>query len=141
MGGGQIPVAMIVGFVLFILALGLIAIVFYETSSPTGQVVLEEEKANFLNYPFELRAWVINPEGIGLDIKNNGKSDYLIQSIEIEGCGRIDVGKAVIAGESKIFEVKCSLTEGTEFDGGIVVRYSSEGEEGFTAEGNVADSV
>lgn len=136
----QVPIVMLLSFIIFIFALVSVGIFFYESSSPTGQVVSEE--VNFLNGPFELRAWVVNKAGVRLDIKNDGPKDYLITSLEVDGCGSIDFGRQIISGESRIFEVKCSLAEGTEFNGKITVIYSdSAGGESKVIEGNVKDFV
>ncbi|MFH1290327.1 MAG: hypothetical protein ABIH92_02870 [Nanoarchaeota archaeon] len=141
MGEGQTPIGMILSFVIFIAALVFVAVIFYNSPSPTGQVVSEFEEENYLGEPFELRAWVVDSEGVSLDVKNVGGRDHFINSFEIEGCGSGDVGKTLAVGDSEILEAECSLVDGTEFGGKIKVVYSEAGGAERTVEGFVKDFV
>ncbi|MBU0466878.1 MAG: hypothetical protein KJ718_06275 [Nanoarchaeota archaeon] len=134
----QGPIGVVVGFAILIIVFVIIGFAF--KPSTTGSVV-SEEKANFLNGPFELRAWVVNKDGVKLDIRNAGPRDYLINSLDVEGCGSISWGKQIVSGESRIFEVECSLVEGEEFSGKIGIVYSFSGREDATVEGNVRGAV
>jgi len=142
MSKGQVPVGMLLSFILLIVVLAFVAVFFYGSSTPTtGQAVAESEEetkaaSNHLDWPFELRAWVVDSEGVSLDVKNIGEADYSISSFEVDGCGSVEVGKSVLVGESRIFEVKCNLVEGEMFSGEIRIVYS-----GGVAEGFVSDLV
>jgi hypothetical protein len=121
----------------------LVVVIFWAfRPTTTGQAVVNEEtkENNYLGEPFNLAAWVVGLDGIRLDIENDGGADYIVEDVEIMGCGNVGFGREVKKGDSEIFFVECSLVKGENFDGIIFVRYLDDGEE-HSSTGNVKDVV
>lgn len=147
MNKGQSKIWVVLGFIFLITAFVLVIIVFRAPSaenfntSPTGDVVTEIEKTNYINPPFELRAWVINPNGIQLDVKNLGSQSAVIRDFSIEGCGRSDRLGLLNPEESGFYEFSCSVP-GPEFEGKIRIQYSLDNSNDvLSAEGFIKDFV
>jgi hypothetical protein len=122
---GQGPIGIILGLAVIVFLLIVIAWAFRPTT--TGQVISDNEaneKSNFISEPFELRAWVVNNEGVQVDIQNSGTEDYLINSVEVKGCGFTEYGKRLNVGESWLFPISCNLNPGEKFRGIVIVNYS-----------------
>ncbi|MFH1802834.1 MAG: hypothetical protein ABH864_05305 [archaeon] len=123
---GQGPIGIVIGLIVIVFLFGVIAWAF--RPSTTGQVVLEDiSQDNFVSVPFELRAWVVNIKGIQLDIMNYAEEELFVKSVEVQGCGRTEYGRAMMSGGSELFVVRCNLNEGETFSGAIVINYSPVG--------------
>lgn len=128
---GQGAVSVIVGIIVIIGLLGIIAWSF--TPGITGQVVsdnseIELNAVNYLAEPFQLRGWVINENGVKLNVKNIGGETFIVKGVEVEGCGRNENELELRNGNSEIFEIDCNLGKGQNFVGAIVLGYSTESE-------------
>ncbi len=143
----QSPLGIVVG--LSILVVLLFVFVFVFRPPTTAQVISEADKdsknsaaQNFLENPFELRAWVVSPESVQLDIKNIGSEDYLVKVLEISACSSKNQDKIIKVGESKILSVDCSLKESSSFESEIILVYTTIGSaQHSVAKGKVSDVV
>jgi len=139
----QGPIGIVIG--LFVLVILLFIFLIFSRGSTTGGVVTEFEEnkvlQNYIDAPFELRAWVISSDGIRLDIENTGATNYVIEVIEIVGCGTSDIERTISAGRSELFGISCQLEEGTEFNGFIKIIYSGNNGETMAVSGSLRDFV
>jgi hypothetical protein len=145
---GQSPWMVIVGLALLVV---IILIGFLFKSMITGQVVSEDQQReipgvvsqeNYLSGVLEMHAWVINENGVKLDVKNLGDKTFLIRSLEVSGCGSANQDVLIGPGDSKILSVSCSLGKGTSFEGNVAIVYSEmNSKESQTSRGNVKDVV
>ena len=77
--------------------------------------------------PFYANSYNIKTIGIGLELRNNGGEDVIIQSLIISSCGINDTAMSAAADGQIIVEVPCALTEGESFKGDITVNYRKVG--------------
>lgn len=140
MNKGQSKIYLFLGMILIVTA-GLLFIV-VSRGGPTGEVVLEVERENYIDEPFELRAWVASASGVQLDVSNVGPEDLVIREFNVEGCGDVDRLGLLSGGGSIVYSFDCSLAGGSEFSGEIRLSYSVGGsEEVLVSEGFVRDFV
>jgi len=145
---GQSVAFFIVGIVVMIGLLGIAAWSF--TPGISGQVVSEVPEdssaeirtSNYIAEPFQLRAWVVNGDGVNLNIRNVGDETFLVRAVEVAGCGSTDYGLGMKRGNSEIFDIRCDLIPGQSFSGAIIVEYSTESDTSVRrAYGNLDDVV
>ena len=145
----QSPIGIVIGLTL--LAVILFVVTFTNRPSPTGQAVLTENGQdngdrgvlrNFIEDPFSMGAWVVNSEGVKLDIKNNGVSNYTVESLAVENCGIAEPEEVIVSDKNKLVSVKCTLEEGEVFSGEIIIIYREIGNnKDLIAKGFVEDLV
>jgi hypothetical protein len=118
------------GRTIYILLLSVIAvallIIAFKPSSPTGNVV---QNPGLEADPFEIRNWKITPSYIEVQIRNNGKNDYNVNEIRIDGCG---IGEGGLVSSSdyagKTFHVVCNNEiESESFSNKAQIIYASFG--------------
>ena len=123
-----------------VIAIGVLA--YFGVFSPgkyvTGNAVV--------NPPFYVNANNIKASaGVTLELKNNGGEDYIIQSVQVSGCGtNSDVTNANADSKTAI-TVACTpaLTAGDSFKGDIVITYrkTAGSTVDLTSTGTIANKV
>jgi len=115
-----------------IVAMGALAYfgAFNSDKSVTGRAIV--------NAPFHINEWNVKSSlgtdgGVNLELKNGGE-DYNLYTIDISGCGTLDLSSApqlISAGSMPRFQILCSpgigLTEGNTFRGDIEITYRKIG--------------
>lgn len=146
----QSPLGVVIG--LFVLIVILVVFIFVFRPPSTGQVISEFEndsleqkvleESNYVEFPFELRAWVISETGVSIDARNKGTEAYIVKVFDVSNCGAANQDSLVIVGESKILKVKCDLKKGDEFEGDIKIIYSTaNSQETLVSKGKLKDVV
>jgi hypothetical protein len=131
------------GKVLVIIAIAVVVVLFVLAFAlPEGERDSIVTQYNLLEEPFELRAWVIDADGVTLDIGNVGSEDLVVNSVSVIDCGGSSYGGMISAGDSRLFEIPCELDVGTEFRSNISVSYSVSGsQEELVINGRISDLV
>jgi hypothetical protein len=75
-----------------------------------------------LNYPFYLSSFNVRASDISLDIRNDGKSDYVIKSIKIGNCVRKNSNEEINVGSKYIYNIDCDKISGS-FNRDITIEY------------------
>ena len=66
------------------------------------------DDSSYLNSPFDIYDIDVSSSEIWIRIENTGDYDYIINSIEIEGCDTIHPDKMIYEGDDKAFTISCS---------------------------------
>lgn len=131
------------GKTIYVLLLSIIAVallvIAFKPSSPTGNAVQGGPELN----PFEIKNWKITPNYIEVQVRDNGKNDYTIDQLRIDGCG---IGEGGLISSSdyagKTFHVVCNQEiDSVTFSNKAQILYSSFGNgsatQSFTISGDV----
>jgi hypothetical protein len=63
--------------------------------------------SSYLDFPFDLRGVSIRSDEIEMTISNQGDYDYIIKSIEIDGCDTIDTNRIIYENQNSDFTIHC----------------------------------
>ncbi len=97
-----------------------------------------------MNPPFYITAWNIKTSEVAIELKNNEKEDYKIQSVSIKSCGEYETPTEIEAGTKITFVINCeqALTEGKTFNSEITILYRKiNSDAGLESTGAIAGKV
>ena len=80
-----------------------------------------------ISSPFYIDAANAQTTGVNLEIRNTMGETYTINNVTVTGCGSTDTAPGVISSNSVTVNIPCTLTEGNNFRGDIVINYVKEG--------------